>query len=307
MRDLKMIRERFGKWFIRLALVFPLALLLCSCETMQQDIIRLNDQVVALNGRVEKLEGSMEEELKGEVEDKIGTLRESQAVMSQDLEGVKGSLETMSARVEDNNRLVKRAIERDTTEQDQMRATIEELNSRVVELEAGLNELRSHLRLGPSAATGKTTGDMRPEAPAVQQPAAREAVKEEEKVVDPETKLYEDTLATYKKGMYEEALAGFNLFIEKYPKSDLADNAQFWIGECHTSMKQYEQAILAYQNVIKKYPKGNQVPNAMLRQALAFHEINDKISTKLLLKKIIKNYPGSSEARIAATKLKTLK
>ena len=91
-----------------------------------------------------------------------------------------------------------------------------------------------------------------------------------------------------------------------YPKSDLADNAQFWIGECHMSLEQYEQAILAYQEVIKKHPKGNKVPNAMLRQAVAFAEIKDKTSAKLLLKKVIKEYPNSSEAQIARAKLKTL-
>ncbi len=73
------------------------------------------------------------------------------------------------------------------------------------------------------------------------------------------------------------------------------------------ALKQYEQAILAYQEVITKYPKGNKVPNAMLRQAIAFLEINDKTSSKLLLQKVIKQFPGSSEAKIAQKKLKTIK
>ena len=119
--------------------------------------------------------------------------------------------------------------------------------------------------------------------------------------------FYNAAITLMGEGKYEEAVAGFRSFLEKYPKLDLADNAQFWIGECYMAQKQYEQAILAYQEVIKRYPKGNKVPSAILRQALAFYEIGDKISSKLLLKKVIKEYSDSSEAKIAEAKLKTIK
>ena len=72
------------------------------------------------------------------------------------------------------------------------------------------------------------------------------------------------------------------------------------------ALKQYDLAILAYQEVIKKYPKANKVPNAMLRQAVAWQEHGDKTSATILLKQLIKQYPGSSEAKIAETKLKTI-
>jgi tol-pal system protein YbgF len=127
---------------------------------------------------------------------------------------------------------------------------------------------------------------------------------------DPKSKeltLYDDSLASFKEGRYEAAMDGFESFLKRFPKSDRADNAQFWIGESYMALKQYEEAILEYQKVIKKYRKGNKVPNAMLRQAVAFLEIKDKMSSKLLLKKIIKNYPKSNEAKIAGQKLKALK
>jgi tol-pal system protein YbgF len=122
-----------------------------------------------------------------------------------------------------------------------------------------------------------------------------------------ELDLYDTSMASFKEGKYEDAMQGFETLLKKYPNSDRADNAQFWIGECYMGIKQYEKAILAYQEVIKKYPKGNKVPSAMLRQAIAFLEIKDKTSTRLLLKKIINKYPDSSEAQIAKKKLQALK
>jgi len=120
----------------------------------------------------------------------------------------------------------------------------------------------------------------------------------------PEKRLYDVNLALYRDEKYEEAIAGFKKFIKKFPKSLLADNAQYWVGESYMALKQYEQAILAFQVVIKHYPKGSKVPNAILRQAISFYEIKDRTSSRLLLKKLILKYPKSSEAKIAKAKLR---
>ena len=122
----------------------------------------------------------------------------------------------------------------------------------------------------------------------------------------PDQKLYDINMALYRGGKYEEAIVGFKNFIKKYPKSRLADNAAFWIGESYMSLKQYEKAILAFQKVIKKYPRGNKVPTARLKQSQAFYELNDKVSAKLLLRKLIKIYPKSNEAKIARSRLKSM-
>ena len=41
----------------------------------------------------------------------------------------------------------------------------------------------------------------------------------------------------------------FKELIERFPKSERADNAQFWIGEIYYREKWYEKAILEYQKV----------------------------------------------------------
>ncbi|MDY6972428.1 MAG: tol-pal system protein YbgF, partial [Thermodesulfobacteriota bacterium] len=128
-----------------------------------------------------------------------------------------------------------------------------------------------------------------------------------EKAVSPDREFYESTLAMYREGRYEEAISDLRSLIKQHPDSALADNAQFWIGECYMSLKQYERAILAYQKVIHSRAKANsKVPNAMLRQGRAFFKKGDKTSSRLLLKKIIKKYPGSGEAKIAKKWLKAM-
>ena len=96
----------------------------------------------------------------------------------------------------------------------------------------------------------------------------------------------------------------FQEVIQRYPKSENADNAQFWIGEIYYREKWYEKAILEYQKVIEKYPDGNKVPAALLKQGLAFHNIGDKANSRHILEELVKKYPKSNEAKIAREKLK---
>lgn len=291
--------REFRFWWVLGALFF-----LSSCVTVatDQDIMRINDQVALLNNRVNAFqsslngmqdrEASLTKTLSGDLESRLASIRTNQAQMVAEMDRVKMELDRLSGQVEESSHLSKRAIERDTGQEDTMRAVIADLGKRVEELEKSAKDTKAYLGLI--------------HAKEEQQQAKVVEPKPEEKKISPEEALYEKSLAVYKSGDMEKAIAGFNEFIKTYPKSDLADNAQFWIGESHMSLKQHEQAILAYQKVIKQYPKGNKVPNAMLRQALAFQAINDHTSAKLLYKKLIRSYPKSNEANIAKKKLEQM-
>jgi tol-pal system protein YbgF len=290
--------------FVKLGLLICSIFFLSSCVTTQHDLLYLNDQIVALNSRVNKLEESMGTKISTELESKLNSVRYRQADLGSEIDKIKGEMQGLSGRVEDNRRLVKHTIERDKSEQDQIKASLSELSERLNQLETQAKQVQAYLDL-------KSSVDLREQyvkkAPLeAKEPPKRAPVIEEKQGLS-ETQLYETTLASFKRAEYDQALIAFKRFIEKHPKSDLADNAQFWIGECYMGLKQYDQAILAYQQVIVKYSKGNKVPNAMLRQAVAFHEIKDNIGAKILLRKIVREYPNSSEAKIASSILKKLK
>ncbi len=277
-------------------------LMLPSCTMItEQDFLALNDRVVALSARVSDLENTVDKKLSENVNAKIEPVRTTQAELVAELDKVKEQIQELSGKVEENNLLIRRSVEKDTTTQDMIKAELAELRKRVEEMEAQVKEIRQAAGLKPAPAGSVSVGP----GPETRGEVAPGLGKKP--AVGTEQDLYDNAMALFKEGKYEEAIAQFRDFLKKYPSSDLSDNAQFWIGESYMAMKQYEKAILAYQEVIKKYPDGNKVPSAMLKQALAFYEIKDKVSARLLLKKIIRKYPNSEEARIAAAKLKTLK
>ena len=119
--------------------------------------------------------------------------------------------------------------------------------------------------------------------------------------------LYSAAYEDFKAAKYEDARNAFKKYIELYPKTDLADNAQFWIGESYYLENNYEKAILEYEKVVKNYPEGNKVPVAMLKQGMSFLKMADKASAKLLFEQVIKDYPNTNQAKIARAKLAEIK
>ena len=122
-----------------------------------------------------------------------------------------------------------------------------------------------------------------------------------------ENEIYNRAKQAFDQGNSEAARKGFEELIKRYPKSDNADNAQFWIGEIYYREKWYEKAILEYQKVIENYPKGNKVPASLLKQGFAFLNLGDKANSRLILQELVRKYPKTNEAKIAAEKLKELK
>ena len=270
--------------------VFVAMLAFLSSCLYDNDIAYLNDQVVALNRRVKSLEDAVDTKV-----------RSGQVNLRTDIDEVQEQVRRLNGRVEENERLVKRAVERDLGDQDAMRANVGTMSERVATLEGIVEQHHRYLNLPPVQPKPGQGAEIPPAVKPETPPTAAVEPKNRE------TELYDKSIALYRDGKYEEALEGFRTFLKTFPKSDRADNAHFWIGESYMSLKQYEQAILAYQDVIKNYPKGNKVPGALLRQAFAFLEIKDQTSAKLLLNRVVKNYPSSSEAKIAQKKLETMK
>jgi tol-pal system protein YbgF len=133
----------------------------------------------------------------------------------------------------------------------------------------------------------------------------QEAVAPESKKLS-QKELYLSAKQAFDEGDFETARTGFERIINEFPKSENADNAQFWIGEIYYREKWYEKAILEYQKVIEKYPNGNKVPAALLKQGFAFLSLGDKANARLILKELSKKFPDTNEGKIATQKLKEI-
>ncbi len=115
--------------------------------------------------------------------------------------------------------------------------------------------------------------------------------------------LYQQAFSELTHRNYQAAVRTFKRFVQKYPKSNLADNAQYWVGECYFAMGDFQKAILEFQTVLKKYPNGNKTPAALLKQGFSFVELKSYADAKAFLEKVIRTYPKTPEALQAKEKL----
>jgi tol-pal system protein YbgF len=118
--------------------------------------------------------------------------------------------------------------------------------------------------------------------------------------------LYSNGLRDITSGKYDLARSEFQDYLKYYGDTDLASNAQFYLGEISYKQKQYADAVAAYDRVLTNYPKSFKLAPARLRKGMALIELGQKTSAVRELREVVKRYPGTEEDRQARAKLKEL-
>jgi tol-pal system protein YbgF len=118
--------------------------------------------------------------------------------------------------------------------------------------------------------------------------------------------LYDTAYGDFTKGRYELSIAGFQDYIDRYPSTDLSDNAQYWIGESHFSERKFDDAIKDFDALLKRWPQSDKAAAALLKKGLALQELNRRPEAVVALQYVIHEYPGSDEARLAKQRLASL-
>ena len=117
--------------------------------------------------------------------------------------------------------------------------------------------------------------------------------------------LYGKALRLFQAREYAASIQEFRVFQRGCPDSEMADDAQYWIGESHYVQNDYNRAILAFNDVLS-YRRGDRVAAALLRQAQAFVAIGDQTDARLILQKLISDHPSAALTPEAQTLLQTL-
>ncbi|MCZ6666438.1 MAG: tol-pal system protein YbgF [Gammaproteobacteria bacterium] len=108
-------------------------------------------------------------------------------------------------------------------------------------------------------------------------------------------------------GQYDESIALFNNFLQQYPSSQYADNAQYWLGEAYFVMGQFEPAIDQYQKLVNGYPDSKKQSHAMLKIAYSYHELALAEQAVGVLTDLKNRFPGSAAARLADERMKRIR
>lgn len=127
-----------------------------------------------------------------------------------------------------------------------------------------------------------------------------------EPVVPAAQALYDRGYTLYHQGRYLDAEASFQRFLQAYPRTDLSDNAQFWIGESRYARGDISGALTAFRETLQQYPEGNKVPDALVKEGDCLAGMGDRDGARQSYEEVVRRFPGSAAAVMAGDRIADL-
>ena len=121
-----------------------------------------------------------------------------------------------------------------------------------------------------------------------------------------EIEAYRTAHAAWQKEDTETCVDRFREFLQTYPTSPYADDAAFWMADCHYKQAEYKKAVLRFDEVVRNYPAGNKASDALYRQGESLLKLGPgfREAAKRAFERVIKEYPESARATEAKEQLK---
>jgi tol-pal system protein YbgF len=143
----------------------------------------------------------------------------------------------------------------------------------------------------------KTTHDQQKSLEAANQVVAQQK-KEQERPSD-RGALYNLARQRLDQGQPAKSRELFQDFLTRFPKDELAANAQYWLGETYYAEKKWNDAIVEFQKVLKDHKGSDKVPDALLKIGMSFQAQGDCQNALLFFDEVAQAHKGASAAKTA--------
>ena len=146
--------------------------------------------------------------------------------------------------------------------------------ARLAELSEQIQELRGQIQSGRSPSTAAP-------APANRRPAVQDV-----------RVLYENALQAFDGQDYGQATQLFKQILTHDGKGHLADNAQYWLGECAYAVEDYTGSLEAFKRVFQ-FHETEKDDDAQLKLGFCYLKLGDSESALIEFKRLTVDYPQS--------------
>lgn len=117
---------------------------------------------------------------------------------------------------------------------------------------------------------------------------------------------YQAAFDLLKNTQIDQAIAAFQNFLNTYPNSQLADNAQYWLGEAYYVNRAFPDALAAFQKVVENYPGSRKLPDAQVKIGYCDYELKQFPAARDALSQVVAKYPDAPAAKLAQTRLEKM-
>jgi len=123
-----------------------------------------------------------------------------------------------------------------------------------------------------------------------------------------EVQSYRAAYDAWRKSENEVCIDRFSQFLQSFPSSQYADDAAFWLADCHFKQGDLKTAILRFDDVATRYPKSDKASEALYRQGEALLRLGPNFgkAAEKAFERVVKEYPQSQRAQDARQQLKLL-
>jgi tol-pal system protein YbgF len=173
-----------------------------------------------------------------------------------------------------------------------VRESVTDLSSRMGKLQNQIADINSAIKIlaAPPAPP-----------PAAGNPAASAAPAG----VSAET-LYNGAMRDKSAGRSDLAVEGFQNYLKWFGNTDLAPNAQYYIGEIKYLRGDLDGALMAFDTLLEKYPDNPKTSDAMLQKGRALVKAGFKAEARQEFTSLVKKFPAHDNAAKARTELASL-
>jgi tol-pal system protein YbgF len=175
-----------------------------------------------------------------------------------------------------------------------VREAVTDLSSRMGKLQNQIADINSAIKIlaaPPAAPPAANPNAGNPNAP----PAG----------VSAET-LYNGGMRDKSAGNSDLAIEQFQNYLKWFGNTDLAPNAQYYIGEIKYLRGDLDGALMAFDTLLEKYPDNPKTSDAMLQKGRALVKSGFKAEARQEFNSLIKKFPTHDNAAKARTELAAL-
>lgn len=219
----------------------------------------------------------------------------SDSVRATQLVQILGSLRALNDSISSLNLRITRLRAETQAEVRTIRQEMNQVLEVTGQSEARIRDLREQIdrRARAAAAAPAATSDTNRTAPAVDDGP------------DP-AELLQIGRGQLQRGANSAARGAFTDFLARFPNSELAVEAQFYLAESHAAEGSTAAADSAYSMVVTKYPRSTRAATSVYKRGVMAQTAGRRTAARRLFNTLISDYPNSDEAELARERLRVM-
>jgi len=263
-------------------------LLLAACLAPPAAAVDTKSQLIQIQTQLQIMQDNMTQ-MKQAFDERMGVMKDMVTQQTDNVNKMNAAIQNLQKTLGAQSTDASSKVDQISGQVQALHDAVDELKARLAKVSKQLDDIQSgQQNIGsPGAHPASPGAAAAPQAP-------------------PPDALYNDALRDFNAGKNDLAAQEFTQYVQAYGNTDLAGNAQFYLGEVLYRQGNYQQAILAYNRVLDQYPGGNKAAAAQLKKGYALLEAGQRDAAVQELRSLINRFPKSPEATQARDRLTKL-